>query len=817
MANTVELLAPAGSFECLRAAAVAGADAVYLGLDKFNARRGADNFTLETLAQACEYAHLRSMKVYLAFNTMVLPEELAGALECARQAWRAGVDAFIVQDLGIAAELHRSLPQAVLHASTQMNIHSAAGVEAAAAVGVQRVTLSRELSLEEIAHLCQVAEGLGVGVEVFAHGALCICYSGQCLMSSMIGGRSANRGTCAQACRLPYTLESASSRKALSAPGDYLLSPKDLCSVDLIGQLAEAGVCSLKIEGRMKSADYVHAVVGVYRAVLDRLTAEGHARAAEEERGTLQEAFSRGFTTAYLEGQRGNDIMSYQRPNNRGVPVGRVGAVAKNRFDLAASASLNAGDILEIWTKNGRASATVPEGALRNDGSYRIPVDGSQRQVRSIRTGDRVFRVRNAAMAFQDDPLEPRVAVDGFVHMRIGEPLVVSFSVAGSESDAKGVFKGDVVEPARTKPVTEEDVRAHIDRLGQTPFTLASLQVDLDEGVGIGFSALHKARSQALESLQRAVLEPYQSRRLPRVQDREVFRPRRDKGCQVVAFATNPACARAAKRAKADSICVSALTYKRGEALIAGQLSSTAETAGYPSKALLALPAVDHDPVGLSREAQVAQDVWQYVREGDRVLVDSMASLVRAIGLGAQVEVGPHVPVANKASLDLMAKLGVERVWLTPELTLSQIGSLVGQDAPVPVGCFVLGYQELMITEHCLLMSQGPCSQKCSECARRKAPHRLHDRKGYDFPVVTDCFGRSHLYNGVLYDVAHLVPDLVAAGASSLFVDTTLMNAEQAAQAVGRVVRARDIALRDGNTVGKVADATSGHLFRGVQ
>ena len=219
MRENVELLAPAGSPAALHAAVNAGADAVYLGLDQFNARRGAHNFTMESFKEACDYAHLRGVRVYLAFNTIVLPDEVGKALEYARQAYRRGADAFIVQDPGIAAELHRTLPEAPLHASTQMNVHSAAGVEAAAALGASRVTLARELSLEEVAHLCQVAQDFEMSVEVFAHGALCVCYSGQCLMSSMIGGRSANRGTCAQACRLPYELANASSRKALSSPG----------------------------------------------------------------------------------------------------------------------------------------------------------------------------------------------------------------------------------------------------------------------------------------------------------------------------------------------------------------------------------------------------------------------------------------------------------------------------------------------------------------------------------------------------------------------------------------------------------------------
>ena len=314
--HKVELLAPAGNAAALRAAVRAGADAVYVGLESFNARRGADNFTVGDLKEAASYAHLRGVRVYVALNTAVLPGEADEALECARQAYRAGADAFIVQDVGVAGELARALPEARLHVSTQMNVHNAAGVRAAARLGARRVTLARELSLPEVAALVRAAEEEGLEVETFAHGALCVCYSGQCFMSSLIGGRSANRGLCAQACRLPYELRNRALHKALPSPGDHLLSPQDLCAIDLVPALVEAGVASLKIEGRMKSPEYVQAVTAAYRAVLDRTLAakdEGaraSVHATAEERRSLEEAFSRGFTTAYLEGARGNDVMS---------------------------------------------------------------------------------------------------------------------------------------------------------------------------------------------------------------------------------------------------------------------------------------------------------------------------------------------------------------------------------------------------------------------------------------------------------------------------------------------------------------------------
>lgn len=816
--KNVELLAPAGNMECLHAAVKAGADAVYLGAGHFNARRGADNFSLENLAEACDYAHLRGVKIYLTLNTVVLPSELPDALELARQAYRCGVDAFIVQDIGISIELSRIMPDVEVHVSTQMNIHDEDGLRAAAALGATRVTLARELSLAEIARLHELAEELGIELESFAHGALCICYSGQCFMSSLVGGRSANRGRCAQACRLPYELHNRALHKTLDAPGEHLLSPKDLCTANLIPELLHAGVASLKIEGRMKSPEYVQAVVGVYRAVIDRVEVaidrDGvdsvvasdapELRASEEEMNVLSEAFSRGFTTAYLNGKRGNEIMSYGRPNNRGVFVGRVAKVREGLVFIDPETELHVGDLIEFWTNRGHFVHTIGEFKTDRAGRVFFPVE------RAVGKGDRVFRVRNAEAAFVDDDKLPSVAVCARAELRIGQPALLTFTVAAG--DASVTVEGPEVEAARTKAITEEEVREHIDRMGTTPFYLSSLEIDLDEGVGMGFSMLHKLRARAAEELQETILAHYHARKLERTPSR-AFAPVVRKGwCKVAALATNPACARAAKRAGADLIYVPAANYRRGEAVIAGQLSDTAEQAGYPKQCIPVLPTVSQM---FDEEKRNGFDIWKRVKADKPVMVENLGQLLHATEMGAAPEVGPHIPVTNKLDLQAMADLGAQRVWLSPELSLVQIEEL-GDMAPMPLGLTIMGQTELMVTEHCLLMSQGPCNQKCAECARRKSPHYLKDRKGYEMPVITDCTGRSHLYNAVQMDVAHLMPEIIGAGVSTVLVDTTLMNVKETTEKVARAVRARDIAQKDGNKVAKAEGATSGHLFRGV-
>ena len=831
--NQVELLAPAGNMAALHAAVAGGADAVYLGLETFNARRGADNFTLETLREACDFAHLRGVSVYVTMNTIILPDEVGEALECVRQAYRAGADGFIVQDIGLAAEISRTLPEASLHLSTQMNTHNLAGVRAAARLGAERITLAREVSLDEIALLCAAAAEEGMEVEVFAHGALCVCYSGQCFMSSMIGGRSANRGMCAQACRLPYELQNKALQKSLPSPGDHLLSPQDLCTVDRVDDLVAAGVASLKIEGRMKSPEYVFAVTSVYRKALDAALAKENAAIIDTDRDRLTDAFSRGFTTAYLDGKRGNDIMSYQRPNNRGLFLGRVDEVRDGAAYLKSTHALTEGDVLEFWTRKGNGTLTL--GPVRTDkkGRYHLPLEG---KTRTVKAGDRVFRVRSAEAAFEDDAREPRVPLVGTATLHIGEPLRMEFHPA-AEADIEGaprttlavarrlqaafpdgvsgVAEGAPIEAARTRAVSFDDVAAHIDRLGNTPYQLVNLTIDMDDGVGIGFSALHGVRAAALDVLTEALTAEGHGRTLPRTTPREPLPAARPTGCRVAVTVTNPACARAAKRAGAHIIYVPALNYRRGEAVIAGQKNAAAEQAGYPKGCIPIMPVADHEAVGGAREAVVDADVWKYAAEGKPLLAESLGAMERASEEGALLDVGPHVPITNQLSLAVASEFDAQRVWLSPELTLRQIEE-VAKDAPVELGVLLIGAQELMVTEHCMLMSQGPCDENCAVCPRRKSPHVLKDRKGYEFPVVTDAMGRSHLYNAVELDIASSMPELLAAGISSYMVDATLMNAEETAHAVGRAIRALHVAQNDGNAIAKMPNTTSGHLYRGV-
>lgn len=844
-----ELLAPAGTYDAFIAALTAGADAVYLGVEDFNARRNATNFTLEEFSVLCDLAHTAGRRIYLTLNTVILPEEMSAALEVAHKAWEAGADALIVQDLGLLTRIARELPDFELHASTQMNLHSGAGVRLVAELGAARVTLARELSLDEIAKIAT----LGVPLEVFAHGALCVCYSGQCLFSSLVGRRSANRGLCAQACRLPYSLIDTSTGKRVKTSGEHLLSPADLSTIDILPALVETTIVSLKIEGRMKSAPYVATVTRTYRKALDTLCqtlcrvedpSSCHCERSEESGDTvsavsavsaladesgcrpnndLEETFSRGFTTAYLEGERGNDMMSYARPNNRGVALGRVTSLNNGIVGVEISKRVVKGDALEFRTSRGRSVVTLTafwaspsdKGEPCEEAS-----EGTRIYLRvpdPVSIGDRVFRVRSAelldaAKSNYDNTVfagnNGLVEIDAQVSLRIGEPLAITFATTDNALSATAL--GAPVEAARTKALAVDDVREHVGRVGGTPFTIRSWDIQLDEGVGIGFSALHKLRAEALEALTGDLLAPWQNRRTSPLEAPPALAPAQKGKPHVAAIVTDAAHAKAAVQGGAELVYLHSLLFE-----------ATDET-GYPKLGKLPesvqvvrlLPTITHD----SDLEQTLASVTPPVKSGPTwgaAVANNLGELKQLRNLGIPFEAGASLGIYNTETLNTLSRLGATQAWVSPELSLQDV-ALLSPTAPLPLALTIFGQQEVMVTEHCVLMAQGPCDQRCGLCARRKAPRLLEDRKGYRFPVRTDNYGRSHLYNAVPLDLTPSMPELVSIGISTLVVDGTLLTTKELKVEVERAVRARDLAVKGAGSLPKREGYTTGHFFRGV-
>src|SRR5688572_6343476 len=340
-----ELLAPAGDWECARAAVENGADAIYFGLERFNARMRAKNFTQADLPALMEFLHRRGVRGYVTFNTLVFANELADAEDYLRTIIAAGVDAAIVQDVGICRMIRALSPDFPIHCSTQMTITSAAGIEFARELGAQLVVLARENSIAEIEKMqaAQADHPAAMPLEVFVHGALCVAYSGQCLTSESLGGRSANRGECAQACRLPYELI-ADGHKVELGDRRYLLSPQDLAGIDILPELVRVGVSSLKIEGRLKSPEYVASITRVYRQALDRMVASDETNAAGSARYELQMAFSRGLYTGWFKGINNQELAHARFGTKRGVYLGEVSRVQRDRVFVKLEGPLKLGD-----------------------------------------------------------------------------------------------------------------------------------------------------------------------------------------------------------------------------------------------------------------------------------------------------------------------------------------------------------------------------------------------------------------------------------------------------------------------------------------
>ena len=491
-----ELLAPAGSFAHMKAAVSAGADAVYMGGRKFGARAYADNLTCDDLADALHYAHFYNKKLYLTVNTLIKERELEEQLyDFLFPFYEEGLDGVIVQDPGAADYIRRHFTGLEIHGSTQMTITDVYGARAAARLGMNRVVPARELSLAEIA---RIKKETGLDVEVFVHGALCYCYSGQCLLSSMYGGRSGNRGRCAQPCRLPYRLNGSGE--------SHLLSPKDLCALPLLPSLAEAGVDSLKIEGRMKNVEYVAGVTAIYRKYLDlyqEYYMEGRTerwKVKDSDYHLLEELYSRsGFTDGYWNRHNGASMMSVVHPRNLGRKIGQIEEISGYRIGvrLKQGITLHPKDILVLPVQEEEVVLTVPSAQTKKKGLYLLNVPKTE----GLHRGMDVFRRRNeeARRWIEEEVLgnEQKRTATGQVVIKNGEPVCLMLRCG----EYMVQVTGEKAEPSSGRPLTEEDVRRQMYKTGGVPFILDDLAIDLDEQVFYPMSRLKALRQEGFREL----------------------------------------------------------------------------------------------------------------------------------------------------------------------------------------------------------------------------------------------------------------------------------------------------------------------------
>lgn len=507
MESEIELLSPAGDFECLKAAVQNGANCIYFGANLFSARAYANNFDDDELAKAIEYCKIRGVKTNLTLNILIKDDELESAFNVAKKAYESGIDAIIVQDLGLAKMLIKNFPDLPIHASTQMSVHNLQGVLELQELGFSRVVLSRELSIEEIEYIC---ENSNIEIECFIHGALCISYSGQCLFSSMIGGRSGNRGKCAQSCRLPYEL--IENEKTTLDKG-YLLSPRDLCSLDYIPRLINCGVKSLKIEGRMKSPEYVATVTRIYRKYINLVKSNKPYKIDEQDRKDLMQVFNRGnFSSGHLNPHANKDLIFSEKPNNMGLFLGHVAKYnpSKGLITLNLNEPVEIGDTIALEKETG--TYTISELMTKNTNIKTAnPNDFVTigRMKGNIKVGDKIYKMSSkqlttlAYSSFENDIQTKKIPLNCEIKIVKNSPISIHVS---SACDLEIYRKLDIyceIDAIPTDsikhPLEKEKVISQITKTNNTPYYFKNIKIKLDENTFLpNIKALNELRRTAL-------------------------------------------------------------------------------------------------------------------------------------------------------------------------------------------------------------------------------------------------------------------------------------------------------------------------------
>ncbi len=781
--SVVELLAPAGNWDCARAAVENGADAIYFGLNVgFNARARATNFHVDDLERLLDYLHRQHVRGYVTLNTLVFTDELPQLEANVRLLAAAGVDAVLVQDLGAARLIREICPELVMHASTQMTLTNAQAIEQVRELGIRRVVLARELSIAEIAKIRQQTT---MPLEAFVHGALCVAYSGQCLTSESFGGRSANRGQCAQACRLPYDLVCDDQPRDLGNV-QYLLSPQDLAAHDLVPQMINAGISSLKIEGRLKTPEYVANVCQQYRAAIDDALAGQQRRLNEEQRRELELSFSRGFSPGWLEGCDHKQLVPGISSAKRGVELGQITSVRGDSLQVNLVGPLANGDGIVIegdrfagqeiggrvyaLTQDGNRCDSVPGGTVF------VTLQRGTLAGKHVPLGSMLFKTddpkltKRLRQSFETADPHKRVPVDFEVAVHVGSPVTVVAKVLrqpspddhGSAPQYEAIVQltsEHVAEEARKHPIDETTLRDQFSRLGGTVYRLQNLEASITGNAMVPLSVLGKLRRELIELLDDA-------------------RPTRSLPCS-----EQPVSARLIDAAKQTVAQASAPTVPLLRVLCRslGQLQQVLE-AGVRD-----VIADFHDlreyrqAIELSRTcgARIELSTLRIHKPGEDGLFLAVAKrpadgwLVRnlaAIRYCQQHQIpfaaDFSLNVTNPLTAEQLLKWGATRIAASYDLNRDQLVELAQS---MPSGCLeVVIHQHMPMfhMEHCVFCSVLSPGKNKSDCGRPCDRHdvKLVDRVGVAHVLHADIGCRNTLYNGVPQSGAEAVRPLLAHG-----------------------------------------------------
>ena len=746
----VELLAPVGDWNCLKAAVQNGADAVYFGVEQFNARMYAANFNVEDMKQVIDYCKLRNVKTNLTLNTLLENCEFDNAVDLAKEAYKTGVDAIIVQDLGLAKYLIDNIPGLPIHASTQMTVHNLQGVLKLEKLGFDRVVLSRELSCEEIEYICKNCK---VEIETFIHGALCICYSGQCLFSSVVGGRSGNRGKCAGPCRLPYELisENAETHERKSIDKGYLLSTKDLCGIAYLPRLIQAGVKCFKIEGRMKSPEYVATVTRIYRKYIDMVLNNDNFIIDEKDINDLMQVFNRGgFSDGHLDSKHNRNLIFPEKPSNMGIYLGTIKKYNSNKghITLQLEEDLELGDSISV--SNEASKYLVSELMIKNVNQKKVSANTEVtigRMKGNIKVGDKVYRISSKALsdfakASYDNCENKKIPLNCTVTIKKNTPISMEISTNKntcynelySSIYVKEISNMIPIDALKT-PISVERVVKQISKTTNTPFSFENITVLLDDGLYVpSISTLNELRRTALEKVEQEIL----SRAKKTLLD---LSKKSKESITYTPNVKNPEISVLFRQldldfdyTKLDKEKITNI-YVSLELFISKKYSKIISYFSDNYNLYIYVPSIiktNYKNIALST---IEQAVMIYNIKGFIVSNIGDFELLKKYSKDYEFIGNYTLNVFNNNTMEEYRKLGLSRITLSRELNQELIKEMLA-NANINTEMIVYGNLPLMASSYCFLGETNKCYPDCGTNCKKNNKYYLKDRLGFNFRVV---------------------------------------------------------------------------------
>ena len=732
-----------GDFDCLKAAVQNGADAVYLGASNFNARFSAKNFTLEDLEKAIDYAHIRNCKVYLTLNTLILESELIQAFSLAKSAYNYGIDGIIVQDFGLAKLLIKKFPDLPIHASTQMTVTNLNGVTTLKKLGFKRVVLARELSLNDVRYIC---ENSGIDIECFVHGALCISHSGQCLFSSMIGGRSGNRGKCAQACRLPYEL--IENKKNIDH--GYLLSPKDLCTLEILPELIDAGIHSFKIEGRMKTPEYVATVTRIYRKYIDKVLNCESFIVDPKDIDDLKQVFNRGgFSTGHYSSDPNLELIFKDKPNNMGIYVGNVSNYNSNKghITINLAESLSIGDIISFEKES--TKYTISELIIKQKNiasAYSGQCVTVGRMKGNISIGDKIYRMSSKKLTTLAEDSYKKIEqkkLKLICHISIKENSPIELTIKPLDiyencEDTEIKIKSDIIPvKAINSPITKERIISQLSKTKDTPFEFNKIIVDLDDNLYIpSISALNALRRNSLLDLEKKIVQKYKRN------SNEILDAKTDYSSTTIKNVTKKTHVSLllnilnteydySKLKDVDSIYVPLKYFASSKYLY------TLLTLSEISNLYIYLPTIIRNNFKNLFMDKIERALSMYKIKGFVLSNIGSFELLKEYKDSYRFIGNYTLNVFNSETFNGYIQMGLNKVTLSPELNKENLVKLNNKYTSKSE-CIVYGSIPLMTTRYCLLGKTNKCYPECSTKCNTNNKYYLKDRMGFLFRVIPD-------------------------------------------------------------------------------